>query len=101
MTEFGKRLLESAQQALEYAKGTAKPGSYRVSVYEDGELQKQPDAKKLLCKTRNTKNRLQLRKCQCKRKAEVNYFSREQSRVDYARTMECQLQSSPTATSPT
>ena len=46
MTEFGKRLLESAQQALEYAKGTAKPGSYRVSVYEDGELQKQPDAKK-------------------------------------------------------
>ncbi len=38
MTEFGKRLIESTEQALEFAKGTAKPGTYRASVYEDGEL---------------------------------------------------------------
>ena len=37
MTEFGKRL-ESTEQALDIAKGTAVPGAYRVSVYEDGEL---------------------------------------------------------------
>jgi hypothetical protein len=39
MTEFGKRLIESAKEALEIAKGTAKPGTYRVSACQDGELQ--------------------------------------------------------------
>ena len=38
MTEFGKRLIESAKEALEIAKGSAKPGTYRVSAYEDDEL---------------------------------------------------------------
>ena len=38
MTEFGKRLIVSTEQALDIAKGTAVPGAYRVSVYEDGEL---------------------------------------------------------------
>ncbi len=38
MTEFGKRLIKSAQQALEYAKGTAKPGTYRITEFENGKL---------------------------------------------------------------
>ncbi len=62
MTEFGKRLIESAQQALEYAKGTAEPGSVRVSVYEDGELQEQPDAKKPAAQDKKHQESLALEK---------------------------------------
>ena len=37
MGEFGERLIESAKQALEIVKGTAKPGTYRITTYdEDG-----------------------------------------------------------------
>ena len=39
MKECGKRLIESAKEALEIAKSSAKPGTYRVSAYEDGDLQ--------------------------------------------------------------
>ena len=35
MTEFGERLIESAKQALEIAQGKAKPGTYRVTQYDD------------------------------------------------------------------
>ena len=35
MTEFGERLIESAKQALEFAQGKAKPGTYRVTTYDD------------------------------------------------------------------
>ena len=38
MSEHGERLIRSTEQALEIAKGTAKPGTYRISVFEDGEL---------------------------------------------------------------
>ena len=37
MTEYGERLIESAKQALEFAQGKAKPGTYRITQYdEDG-----------------------------------------------------------------
>lgn len=35
MTEYGERLIESAKQALEFAQGKAKPGTYRVTQYDD------------------------------------------------------------------
>ena len=35
MSEFGERLVESAKQALEIAQGTAKPGTYRITQYDD------------------------------------------------------------------
>ena len=35
MTEFGERLIKSAKQALEIAQGKAKPGTYRVTQYDD------------------------------------------------------------------
>ncbi len=35
MTEFGERLIKSAKQALEFAQGKAKPGTYRVTTYDD------------------------------------------------------------------
>ncbi|MCY3867619.1 MAG: hypothetical protein OXG68_19465 [Chloroflexi bacterium] len=35
MTEYGERLIESAKQALEFARGKAKPGTYRVTQYDD------------------------------------------------------------------
>jgi hypothetical protein len=35
MTEFGKRLIESAKEALEIAKGTAKPGTHRITTYDE------------------------------------------------------------------
>ncbi len=35
MTEFGERLIESAKQALEFAQGKAKPGTYRVTTFDD------------------------------------------------------------------
>ena len=37
MGEYGERLIKSAKQALEIVKGTAKPGTYRITTYdEDG-----------------------------------------------------------------
>ena len=37
MSEFGKRLVKSFEQAAEIAAGTAKPGTYRITQYdEDG-----------------------------------------------------------------
>lgn len=35
MSEFGKSLLKSAKQAAEIAAGTAKPGTYRITQYDD------------------------------------------------------------------
>lgn len=35
MSEFGERLMKSAKQALEIAQGTAKPGAYRITQYDD------------------------------------------------------------------
>lgn len=35
MTEFGERLIKSAKQALEIAQGKAKPGTYRITQYDD------------------------------------------------------------------
>lgn len=35
MSEFGERLIKSAKQALEIAQGKAKPGTYRVTQYDD------------------------------------------------------------------
>ena len=35
MTEFGERLIKSAKQALEFAQGKAKPGTYRITTYDD------------------------------------------------------------------
>lgn len=35
MSEFGERLIKSAKQALEIAKGTAKPGAYRITQFDD------------------------------------------------------------------
>ncbi len=35
MTEFGERLIKSAEQALEFAQGKAKPGTYRITTYDD------------------------------------------------------------------
>ena len=35
MSEFGKSLLKSAKQAAEIAAGTAKPGTYRITTYDD------------------------------------------------------------------
>ena len=35
MSDFGKRLEESLKQALEFAQGKAKPGTYRVTTYDD------------------------------------------------------------------
>ena len=37
MSEFGESLVKSAKQAAEIAKGAAKPGTYRVTKYVDGE----------------------------------------------------------------
>ena len=39
MNEFGERLVKSAKQAAEIAKGTAKPGTYRITKYIDGKPQ--------------------------------------------------------------
>ena len=40
MSEFGERLARSFKQAAEIAKGTAKPGTYRITTYdEDGKPQ--------------------------------------------------------------
>ena len=36
MSEFGKSLLKSAKQAAEIAAGTAKPGTSRITQYDDG-----------------------------------------------------------------
>jgi len=38
MTEAGKRLLEGALQALDFAKGNAKPGAYSVHYPEASDL---------------------------------------------------------------
>jgi spermidine/putrescine-binding protein len=35
MSEFSERLVKSFKQALEIAKGTAKPGTYRITTYDD------------------------------------------------------------------
>ncbi len=35
MSEFGKSLLKSAKQAAEIAAGTAKPGTYRITTYDE------------------------------------------------------------------
>ncbi|MYD10033.1 MAG: hypothetical protein F4X02_08305 [Chloroflexi bacterium] len=35
MSDYGKRLEESFKQALEIAQGTAKPGTYRITQYDD------------------------------------------------------------------
>lgn len=35
MSEAGKRLIESAQQALDFAKGTANPEQYRVHIPQE------------------------------------------------------------------
>ncbi len=35
MAEFGERLIKSAKQALEFAQGKAKPGTYRITQYDD------------------------------------------------------------------
>ena len=39
MSEFGERLVKSAKQAAEIAKGTAKPGTYRVTKFVDSKPQ--------------------------------------------------------------
>ena len=35
MSDFGKRLEESLKQVAEFAQGKAKPGTYRVTTYDD------------------------------------------------------------------
>lgn len=35
MSEFGERLEKSFKQALEIAQGKAKPGTYRITQYDD------------------------------------------------------------------
>ena len=35
MNEFGERLERSFKQAAEIAAGTAKPGTYRITTYDD------------------------------------------------------------------
>ena len=35
MSDFGKRLEESLKQVADFAEGTAKPGTYRVTQYDD------------------------------------------------------------------
>ncbi len=35
MSDFGKRLEKSFKQAAEIAAGTAKPGTYRITQYDD------------------------------------------------------------------
>ena len=35
MSEFGESLIKSATQALEIAKGTAEPGTYRITTYDE------------------------------------------------------------------
>ncbi len=35
MSEFGERLVKSFKQAAEIAKGTAEPGTYRITTYYD------------------------------------------------------------------
>lgn len=35
MSEFGERLAISLKQAAEIAAGTAKPGTYRITTYDD------------------------------------------------------------------
>jgi len=35
MSDFGKRLEESLKQVAEFAEGKAKPGTYRVTQYDD------------------------------------------------------------------
>lgn len=35
MGDFGERLIKSAKQALEIAQGKAKPGTYRITQYDD------------------------------------------------------------------
>ena len=39
MSEFGERLVKSAKQAAEIAKGAAKPGTYRITNFENGKPQ--------------------------------------------------------------
>lgn len=40
MSEAGKRLIESAQQALDFATGTARPETYRVHIPADIDAKK-------------------------------------------------------------
>ena len=35
MSDFGKRLEESLKQVADFAEGKAKPGTYRVTQYDD------------------------------------------------------------------
>ena len=35
MSDFGKRLEESLKQVAEFAQGKAKPGTYRITQYDD------------------------------------------------------------------
>jgi hypothetical protein len=35
MSDFGKRLDESLKQVADFAEGKAKPGTYRVTTYDD------------------------------------------------------------------
>ncbi len=35
MSDFGKRLDESLKQVANFAEGKAKPGTYRVTTYDD------------------------------------------------------------------
>ncbi|MCY4020173.1 MAG: hypothetical protein OXG39_12270 [Chloroflexi bacterium] len=35
MSEFGKSLLKSAKQAADIAAGVAKPGTYRITTFDD------------------------------------------------------------------
>ncbi|MCY4146770.1 MAG: hypothetical protein OXE95_07495 [Chloroflexi bacterium] len=35
MSEFGKSLLKGAKQAADIAAGRAKPGTYRITAYDD------------------------------------------------------------------
>lgn len=36
MSEFGESLVKSAKQAAEIAKGTARPGTFCITTYENG-----------------------------------------------------------------
>lgn len=35
MSDFGKRLDESLKQVADFAEGKAKPGTYRITTYDD------------------------------------------------------------------
>ena len=35
MSEYGERLIKSAKEALEIVKGTAKPGTYRITQFDE------------------------------------------------------------------